>query len=170
MTAANYDLSNEQDREDRRKHLDLVSAAIARLAGASFAAKGWSLTIAGAAFGVAAIRENWYLVALGFIVLLAFAVIDGLYLHNEQKFRDLYDAITRNEIAPFAMDLSDTVTTRSKNKSYRSWSIIWFYCPLLLAGILLTLLALATSGGEDHQPRHVHHRGYTPSDGGRDLP
>jgi hypothetical protein len=157
MTAPNYDLSNDQDREDRRKHLELVSGVIARLASASFAAKGWSLTIAGAAFGVAIIRENWYLVALGFVVLIAFAVIDGLYLHNEQKFRDLYDAITRNEIAPFAMDLSKTVTTRSKNKSYRSWSIIFFYCPLLLAGILLTVLALTTGGGADDQPGHHHH-------------
>jgi len=163
MTAANYDLSNDQDREDRRKHLELVSGVIARLASASFTAKGWSLTIAGAAFGVAVIRENWYLVALGFIVLIAFAVIDGLYLHNEQKFRDLYDAITRNEIAPFAMDLSKRVTTRSKNKSYRSWSIIYFYCPLLLAGILLTVLALATdSGGADDEPGHHHHGVRTP--------
>lgn len=160
MTGDRYDLSNDQDREDRRKHLDLVSSVITRQASASSTAKGWSLTIAGAAFGVAVVRENWYLLGLGFVVLVAFAAIDGLYLNNEQKFRDLYDAIARNEVSPFAMDLSETVTVRSKNKSYLSWSIIYFYAPLLLAGILLSVLALATSGGSDSDdpPGHGHHR------------
>lgn len=38
-SSAGYDMSSEQDREDRRKHLDLISAAIGRMAGSSAAAK-----------------------------------------------------------------------------------------------------------------------------------
>ena len=160
MSQTNYDLSDDQDREDRRKHLELVSGVITRQANASSTAKGWSVTIAGAAFGVAVIREDWYLLLLGVVVLVAFSVVDGLYLNNERKFRDLYDAIARNEVAPFAMDVSDAVTSRSKNKSYISWSVLYFYGPLLVAGILLTVLALATADGtNDDPPRHGHHGG-----------
>ncbi|WP_338890869.1 HIT family protein [Rhodococcus sovatensis] len=62
-----YDMTNEQDREDRRKHLDLISAAIERMAGSSSAAKGWSITLAGAAFGVALVRDSWPFIALGIL-------------------------------------------------------------------------------------------------------
>ncbi|MFL6090194.1 MAG: hypothetical protein ACJ71Z_08650 [Aeromicrobium sp.] len=159
MTDDVYNLSDDQDRDDRRKHLELVSLIIARQAGASATAKGWSITIASAAFGVAVIRESWYLLALGVAVLLAFSILDSLYLHNEQKFRDLYDAIARNDIAPFAMDLVAAKSARTKNKSYFSWSIACFYGPLLAAALILTTLALADhddGNGERDQGRHSH--------------
>lgn len=158
MSEPGYNLADDQDREDRRKHLELVSGVITRQASASSTAKGWSVTIAGAAFGVAVIRDNWYLVVLGVAVLVAFSVLDGLYLNTEQKFRDLYDAIARNEVAPFAMDVSEAVSSRSKNKSYRSWSVIYFYGPLLGAGLILTVLALTTGGGATDRPDHHGHQ------------
>lgn len=152
-----YDLNSDQDREDRRKHLELVQAVISRQAGASATAKGWSITIAAAVFGVSVIRDNWYLLALGVAVLIVFSVVDGFYLHNEQKFRDLYDAIARNEMTPFAMDLTAVAASRSKNKSYWSWSVAYFYLPLLVAGLLLTILALTNPGTSDslHPPERT---------------
>jgi lipoprotein signal peptidase len=144
MTSGGYDLSNDQDRDDRRKHLELVSAIVNRMAGASSTAKGWAITIAGAAFGVAAVRDSWYLFVLGIVGLVAFGVIDGLYLHNEKKFRDLYDAIVHhNSIAPLSMDTSG-LPVRSKNRSYLSWSVFGFYVPLIVAGVVLLIVSLAT--------------------------
>ena len=151
MTEPNYNLSDDQDREDRRRHLELVSGIISRQASASATAKGWSVTIAGAAFGVAVVRESWYLVVLGGAVLLAFSILDGLYLHNEQKFRDLYDAIVRNKVPPFSMELSEDISSRTRNKSYFSWSITFFYGPLLAAGLLLAILAPSNSDDSGHR-------------------
>jgi hypothetical protein len=140
----NYDLTSPADREDRRKHLELVSNIIGRMASSSAAAKGWSVTLAGAAFGVALVRSSWYLLVLGIAVLAAFAVIDGLYLHNERKFRDLYDAIVENQIKPLSMRF-DGIPTRPVNQSYVSWSVFGFYVPLMGAGLVLLAISLAHS-------------------------
>jgi hypothetical protein len=137
-----YDLEKQQDREDRRKHLELVSAIVARMAGASNAAKGWSVTVAGAAFGVAVVRASWYLFALGVGVLLVFGMLDALYLDNEKKFRDLYRAIVNNSVEPLSMD-TDGLQVRSKRESFLSWSILGFYLPLAVAGLILLIFALA---------------------------
>lgn len=137
-----YDLTNSDDREDRRKHLEIVSNVIGRMASSSAAAKGWSITVTGAAFGVAFVRSSWYLFGLGVAALLVFAVIDGLYLHNEKKFRDLYDAIVDNKVKPLSMKF-DGIATRSVNKSYLSWSVLGFYGPLVLAGLILLVTSLS---------------------------
>ncbi len=150
-----YDLTSDQDREDRRKHLDLVSSIVGRMAGASAAAKGWSITLAGAAFGVAVVRGSWYLFALGVVGLVVFGVIDGLYLHNERKFRDLYEAIVQNSIAPFSMSTT-SLTVRPKSRSYVSWSVLGFYGPLVLAGLILLIASLINPGcHNDHTPSPI---------------
>lgn len=143
-----YDLNIPNDRDDRRKHLDLIAAVVGRMATASAQAKGWSITLAGAAFGVAVIRDNWVLILLGIVGLAAFAKIDAHYLDVEKDFRDLHDAVVANNVTPFAMDPSE-VSTRSKNESYKSWSIKWFYGPLILAGCLLLIYSLCFGRTED---------------------
>ncbi|OZC48467.1 hypothetical protein CH289_18925 [Rhodococcus sp. RS1C4] len=171
---SSYDIQNEQDREDRRKHLELVSAVIGRMASASSTAKGWSITIAGAAFGVAVVRDSWYLFLLGIVGLIVFCIIDGLYLHNEKRFRDLYDAIVEdNSITPLSMDTSN-LTSRPKNKSYLSWSVCGFYGPLIFAGVVLIIISLSNGGNENQepewpcpdarQPHHVDRNGVGASD------
>lgn len=142
-----YNLDAPGDREDRRKHLDLIAAVVGRMATASAQAKGWSITLAGAAFGVAVIRDNWVLIVLGMIGLMAFAKIDAHYLDVEKDFRDLHDAVVDNTVTPLAMDPSG-VSTRSKNESYKSWSIKWFYGPLIAAGCLLLIYSLCFGRAE----------------------
>jgi hypothetical protein len=149
-----YDLEKQQDREDRRKHLELVSAIVARMAGASSAAKGWSVTVAGAAFGVAVVRASWYLFALGVGALLVFGMLDALYLHNERKFRDLYRAIVQNSVEPLSMDTAH-LRIRSKRESVLSWSVLGFYFPLAVAGLILLIFSLAH--GHSNQERSLNH-------------
>ncbi len=131
-----YDLDNNQDREDRRKHLELVSKVLDRMAGASAAAKGRSITVAGAAFGIAVVRASWFIFLLGVGVLVVFGILNGLYLHTEKKFRDPYAAIVQNEVEPLSMDTTNLQVHR-KRDSHRSWSVHGFYGPLALAGLLL---------------------------------
>src|SRR4051812_49197507 len=108
-----YDLKIDADREDRRKHLDIVQSVIARQAASSSATKGWAVTIASAILGVAVIRDNAYLIALAVVAVVVLSIADALYLNNEQRFRDLYDAIARNEVEPFSMDLTGVAARRS---------------------------------------------------------
>lgn len=169
MTSYGYDLNDEKDREDRRKHLDLVAAIVGRMAGASATAKGWSITVAGTAFGVAVVRNSWYLFVLGIIGLVVFGVIDGLYLHNEKKFRDLYDAIAEdNSVAPFSLK-TDNLAPRPKNKSYLSWSVIGFYEPLVLAGTVLLIFSLATPSPAGSPEPHGERHGPAPNHEGASI-
>jgi hypothetical protein len=146
-----YDLDNNQDREDRRKHLELVSKVVDRMAGASAAAKGWSITVAGAAFGVAVVRTSWFIFLLGVGALVVFGILDGLYLHTERKYRDLYVAIVQNEVEPLSMDTTN-LNARRKRDSHRSWSVLGFYGPLAFAGLLLMVVAICTGDAKQDQP------------------
>ncbi|MGL5829631.1 MAG: hypothetical protein ACRC0L_08700 [Angustibacter sp.] len=150
-----YDLSQEQDREDRRKHLDIIQAVVARQAASSVATKGWAITLAAAIFGVAVVRENAYLILLGVVAVVVLSIADSLYLNNEQRFRDLYDAVARNEVEPFSMAIGVVSSGRTRNKSYWSWSVAFVYAPLLGACIVLSAVALVTSSdnGADVPPR-----------------
>lgn len=151
---AGYDMTSEQDREDRRKHLDLLSGAIGRMAASSAAAKGWSVTLAGAAFGVALVRESWPFIALGILVLVSFAALDARYLNAERQARTVYDAITDdNTVVPLSMK---GLATRGRPprwwwpNHFRSWSIWLFYAPLAVAGGVLLVIALIS--GPEAQP------------------
>lgn len=150
-----YDLSKDQDREDRRKHLDIIQAVVARQAASSAAAKGWAITLAAAIFGVAVVRENAYLILLGVVAVIVLSIADGLYLHNEQLFRDLYDGVARNEVDPFSMDLRVVPSDRTRNRSYWSWSVAFVYAPLLLTGVVLSGVALLTGADQGHCHSHA---------------
>jgi hypothetical protein len=153
-----YDLEKEQDREDRRKHLELVSAVVARMASASAAAKGWSVTVAGAAFGVALVRSSWLILLIGVGALVVFGILDGLYLHSEKRFRDLYAAIVENKMEPFSMDTT-SLPARRKRDSHRSWSVAAFYVPLAVAGIILMCVSLGTDDVKQDGTQHSTQNG-----------
>ena len=160
-----YDLSSDQDREDRRKHLDLISAAIARMAGSSSAAKGWSVTLAGAAFGVALVRDSWPFIAVGILVLVAFAALDARYLENERRARGVYNQVADdNSVVP--LSLSGLATARTPSRwwwpsQYISWSVLYFYGPLALVGG--ALLACALFLGPDDSAQAPQPDGGAPS-------
>lgn len=164
-TVPGYDLTSDQDREDRRQHLELVSAAIGRMAGSSAAAKGWTIALAVAAFGVALVRESWPLIALGILVVAALGLVDARYLENERRARGHFDAIADdNAVAPFSMKALATSSAKDHwwwPARFRSWSIWYFYGPLLVAGmVLLAFAALGFVGDstpEQHRWEYPHH-------------
>jgi hypothetical protein len=146
-----YNLADNQDREDRRKHLELVSKVVDRMAGASAAAKGWSITVAGAAFGVAVVRGSWFVFLLGVVGLVVFGIMDGLYLHNEKRFRDLYAAIVANEVEPLSMDITKLSALRKRRDSHRSWSVFGFYGPLAAVGLVLMVVSISRVDAKQNQ-------------------
>lgn len=145
--------------EDRRKHLDHIQAVIARLAGASATAKGWSLTIATAAFGFSALAEKWYLVLLGLSVIVSFSLLDAYYLYEERLFRCLHEAVVAGTASAFSMNKDRYEARASKRKTYLSWSVLGFYIPLAVAGVVVALFAFQsgpsdkTDSGKPHPKR-----------------
>lgn len=132
------------DAEDRRKHLDYVQAVIARLSQSSATAKGWSLTIAGAAFGFSAVIERWYLALLGLAIIISFSILDMYYLYEERLFRCLHNGVVAGTVPPYSMDKNMFTDQASRLDTYTSWSVLGFYAPLTLAGIAVTGISLLT--------------------------
>lgn len=125
----------DQDFEDRRKHLELIQSAVTRMASSSATAKGWSLTIASASFGVAVVRDKWAMLLLGMAIMVWFSVLDMYYLHQERRFRDLYNAARVGAVESFVMNPTAVTASKTKADTYLSWSIFGFYIPLILAGV-----------------------------------
>lgn len=141
------------DPEDRRKHLEFIQAVIARLSNSSATAKGWSLTLAGAAFGFSAVNDKWYLALLGCIILIAFSVMDAYYLHSERLFRALYDDARKGNVQVYAMHPHDYDNAHRRIDTYRTWSVLGFYGPLLIAGAVVTLVLLLTGHDDSNDER-----------------
>lgn len=147
--------------EDRRKHLDYIQAVIARLASGSNSAKGFSLTIAAAAFGFSALNEAWYLSLLGIAVIGCFSVLDMHYLYEERLFRCLFRDVVNGSATNYDMNkykrkrkrkrpstcanvTQNNTGTCTRWDTYRSWSVLGFYLPLLLTGLIVVSIALLT--------------------------
>jgi hypothetical protein len=94
--------------ENQRKHLDMIQAIVARLAGNSFLLKGWSVTLVTALFAFAAKDGRAYFVFLAYLPAITFWLLDGYYLSQERTFRALFDVVRRKDEGDidFSMDPS----------------------------------------------------------------
>ncbi len=143
--------------EDRRKHLDLIQQAIARMASASATAKGWLLPVVTAAFGYALIQHAASVALLGAGAATLFGTLDAHYLRQERAFRGLFRAAVAESIPVYEMDnrpyyskpAGNSEDQRERNCGWRpvtwSWSIAGFYLPIVILGIALAFVAMCAS-------------------------
>lgn len=149
--------------EDRRKHLDYIQAAIARMSSASSSAKGWLLPVVTAAYGYAATKQEWAVALLGVLAVTLFGFLDANYLKHERRFRHLYAAVVLSDtrVPPFSLDTSllrpRRAVTQGRCEEVRravsdwppelrdwlSWSIAPVYSGLLIAGLVIVGLTAA---------------------------
>jgi len=79
--------------EKRIKHLEMIQGVINRLAGNSFAIKGWSITLASALIAIAVDKSDGRFALAALLPVMAFWILDGYFLWQERLFRKLYDAV-----------------------------------------------------------------------------
>ena len=80
-------------RDEQVKHLELIQAVVNRLAGNSFAYKGWAITLVAALIALNAKEASVRLVLVALLPAVAFWGLDAYYLRQERLFRKLYDAV-----------------------------------------------------------------------------
>lgn len=124
-------------------HLQMIQAAITRLATNSYAYKGWAVTIT-AALVAFLIGKNTGALIAGLYPILAFWGLDAYNLSLERAFRRLYDAAREDgvpvysmNIAPFRKPFADQVA------AMLSTSMLLFYvsaivCVCVIAGVART--------------------------------
>src|SRR4051812_13165476 len=104
---------------NRIKHLELVQAVVARLAGSSFLVKGWAVTITTALVGFAVSQNESRLAWIAIAPVLLFWWLDAYYLWAERLFRGLHEQVRRSnpKVEPFYMAAtSDTLIRELKSQ------------------------------------------------------
>ena len=139
------------------KHLEMIQGVINRLAGNSFAVKGWSATLVSALIAIAVDKNEGKFVLIALVPALLFWVLDGYFLWQERLFRGLYGAARLGKlIEPNQMFTMDTRpyksttpswlrTTFEVNNKQRPNTLLHFHGALILCILLAALLLIGGS-------------------------
>ena len=119
--------------QSRIKHLELIQAVIARLAGNSFTIKNIAVTVTTGVLAAAAALKEPRIIWLALIPLIMCWGLDTYYLRRERMFRALFD-IERQQAGESDFNMRADVYKRSVSirSTIRSPSIIWLYLPLII--------------------------------------
>lgn len=120
--------------ENKIKHLEFIQLVITRMNVNSFLLRGWSVTLVAALFAFAAKDTNIEYIIITYISTPLFWILDGYYLSQERKYRDLYNKIRLTNEENIDFDMNATVTNNNKN----SWlSSIFSLTNLIFYGTLV---------------------------------
>ena len=125
------------------KHLEFLQNIITRMNSNSFLLKGWTVTIVSALFAISKMDLDNKFLAIVYIVIITFWILDGSFLSQERQYRDLYKSVTKiedNQI-DFSMNASDY--NNGKNKWFNAMFSITlriFYGFLILVVLIIKYL------------------------------
>ena len=88
------------------KHLEIINATITRLAGNTFAYRGWAITTVAALVAFFA-ETNPSQIVLALYPVLAFWALDSYSLALERNFRRLFNQVRLGEKTNFDMGIQD---------------------------------------------------------------
>jgi len=132
--------------DGKKEYLQMLQEPICRMSTISAIFKGFAATIVAGISLISYSTTNMWILALSFLPVLAFAILDVYYLKLERKFRFLFDQVRldKHEI-DFSMKLTNDPLEIISAKAttldcIKSPSIYLFY-PLMLA-ILITVFIL----------------------------
>jgi hypothetical protein len=127
--------------EKKIKHLEFLQLVITRMNVNSFFLRGWSVTLVSALFAFAAKDININYVLITYVSTPLFWILDGYYLSQERKYRDLYNKIRLTNENDIDFDMNATEVNSYKNSwlsSMFSITQIIFYGTLI--GITLVVM------------------------------
>jgi hypothetical protein len=122
----------------------MIQAIINRMSVNSFLLKGWSVVLVSALFALAAGDSQPRFVYLAYFPAIAFWILDGYFLWQEQLFRKLYDDV-RTVAEPdvdFSMDTSSVRTGDSGWFAAVFSKTLLIFHGTLLGSILIVMLVI----------------------------
>lgn len=127
--------------EKKIKHLEFIQLVITRMNINSFLLRGWSVTLVAALFAFAAKDTNIDYVLITYISTPLFWLLDGYYLSQERKYRDLYNIIRKRDDGHIDFDMNATITNNKKN----GWLLSTFsITQMIFYGTLITITLVVT--------------------------
>ena len=123
---------------NKLKHLEFIQNVITRMNTNSFMIKGWCITLVAASLTLTKHIE------IAVFVITIFWVLDGFYLSQERKYRDLYNEVSKKDEE--AVDF--TMNTIAYEGDRNSWILSIFSQTLcLIYGLTLVAIYLMCRTG-----------------------
>lgn len=134
---------------NKLKHLDMIEAIIERMAKNCFQLKGWTMTLVTIVGALSSQNADKRFIALAFIPILGFWILDSFYLQQERKYKLLYKNVASKSEADIDFNLDSNLATGSATemehicffKCFFSVTEVWFY-PLLAMTIIILAIVL----------------------------
>ena len=130
-------------------YLQMIQAAIDRMATSSAVFKGFAATIVAGVSAISFGDTNKWVLLLSFIPVLCFMILDIYYLRLERRFRFLYDRVrTGKKETDFDLHPPKTkeIVKIDKKANVRlcsclkSPSVLWFHVPMFLICMVVIIL------------------------------
>lgn len=137
-------------QDGKKEYLQMLQEPICRMSTISAIFKGFAATIVAGISVISYSTTNVWVLALSFLPVLAFAIMDVYYLKLERKFRFLFDQVRQDKHdIDFSMKLTndplEILSARARTwDCIKSPSIYLFY-PLMLI-ILVAVIVLKCTG------------------------
>ena len=131
--------------ENKIKHLEIIQGVINRMAGNSFALKGWAVTLVAGIFALASKDADKLYFLVAYIPIIVFWGLDSYYLLQERLYRSLYEKVRflPEDKIDFSMKASAKEFKSKKNTfwdCFISTTELWFYFPLALVSTGIVIL------------------------------
>lgn len=127
----------------KAQHLEMIQGIINRMAGNSFALKGWAVTLIAGVLILSDRDADKIFFLAAFVPVIFFWGLDSYYLLQERLFRALYNKVQtlKEEQIDFSMNISAKEFHTGANTYFnclKSVTEFWFYVPLAVvtAGII----------------------------------
>lgn len=131
------------------KHMDMIQSIVTRMAGNSFALKGWAVTLLAGLFVLSEKDSSQFYYLIAYLPIVVFWCLDTYYLRQERLYRKLYNKVREMDEKDIDFDLAATQEkvgdkTTTYPACFFSPTILGFYLPLAaVAGVVFWLASQA---------------------------
>lgn len=125
--------------EMRMKHLELIQNAISRMGTNGANLKGYCMTLVAAIIGLSAAVSKQQILIYTIPIVVAFAILDSMYLALERGFRSHFDA-TRQLPIDSEPDFHISTEAGPFWDSFFSWSVVGFYGAMIIVMVSISWL------------------------------
>lgn len=131
--------------EKKMKHLEMIQGIINRMAGNSFALKGWTVTLTAGIFAIQGKEAGAFNYMITLVPIIIFWGLDSFYLSRERACRSLYKHVSNlgEDNIDFSMDTSIPACQNSNNKFGKcvtSPTELFFYLPVLVLVVAIIMI------------------------------
>ena len=126
----------------RVKYLEMVQSVVSRMAAQGATIKNYCITLTTAVVGFGITLQRPGVVLLALLPITIFAGLDAQFLRLERHFRDLFDEVRGDDWSGKpSFEITATKLKRSYFSALFSWSVSFFYVPLVIGVVLVFFIS-----------------------------